>query len=107
MADVFKILSTNTSTNSVNGKAVIRDVLIVHFKTLCAGVRRNDLDKFESLICSVRELLWYLGPHYEKFNFKGFHIPKPISQICDFNNPKRHKHAKNDTAHDVLDRWNC
>ena len=61
VVDVLQLVSTNT-------KVVIGDCLIVCFKSLITGVKRRDLENFEQLSNSFKELLWYLSPHIKKLS---------------------------------------
>ena len=55
VADLLKI-------TKMNGKLLLTDALLTHLRALSSGVRRRDLENYQSLLISVRELLWYTVP---------------------------------------------
>ena len=59
---------------STNAKVVMGDCLIVCFKSLITGVKRRDLESFEQLSNSLKELLWYLSPHLRKLSARSLNI---------------------------------
>ena len=90
---------------------ILNDCLLTVFKKLSSGVRCTDLEHYEHLLLSVKELLWYISPHVEKFQSKHANLPKPFLNLCEFNNPKRYGHKVSEISQDTLlslvDGVNC
>ena len=78
---------------------------------MSSGVRRTNLEHYEYLLFSAKELSWYISPHGEKFQSNYANLRKPFLNLCEFNNPKRHGHKVSEISQDTLlslvDRVNC
>ena len=103
-----KFLSSEISAEELlkiskaNGKILLNDCLLIVLKKLSSGVRRIDLENYEYLLLSVKELLWYISPHTEKFLSKCAALPKPLLKLSELNNPKRHGHKIQNISQDTL-----
>ena len=85
-----------------NGKVILGDCFILTFKSLITNVRNKDLEDFEHLVNSFKELLWYLSPHIEKLAARSLHLPKTLKPLTKLNNPKRHGHKVQDINQENL-----
>ena len=95
VVDVLQLVSTNT-------KVVIGDCLIVCFKSLITGVKRRDLENFEQLSNSFKELLWYLSPHLKKLSARSLNICDILKPLALLNDPTRHAHKVGNISQEVL-----
>ena len=90
---VFAVkLSQNEFCRPVNRKIILTDLLLTLFKSIIPGVRQINLDDFNLIILSVRELLWYVVPLHVRFKDRSCTLPSQLIRFCGLNNPKRHRH---------------
>ena len=78
------------------------DCLIVCFKSLITGVKRRDLENFEQLSNSFKELLWYLSPHLKKLSARSLNICDILKPLALLNDPTRHAHKVGNISQEVL-----
>ena len=57
---------------------------------------------FEELCVAVRDLLWYISPHTNKFRSHGATLPTFFAPLFPFNDPCRHKHKVDQLNQQVL-----
>ena len=62
-------------------------------KTLCSGTLSTDVSKLEEIVSNLVSILWYIGPHMNKFKAQSCPIHKFFHRFCGFNYPKRHNNA--------------
>ena len=78
------------------------DCLIVCFKSLITGVKRRDLENFEQLSNSFKELLWYLSPHLKKLSARSRNICDTLKTLALLNDPTRYAHKVENVSQEVL-----
>ena len=78
------------------------DCIIVCFKSLITGVKRRDLENFEQLSNSFKELLWYLSPHLKKLSAHSLNICDILNPLALLNDPTRHAHKVVNISQEVL-----
>ena len=61
-----KDLNNYIKNCKIQAKVLQSDCLLILFKKHCNGVFAQNVTTFESLCQAVRDLLWYVGPHYDK-----------------------------------------
>ena len=76
---VFAVkLSQNEFCRPVNRKIILTDLLLTLFKSIIPGVRQINLDDFNLIILSVRELLWYVVPLHVRFKDRSCTLPSQL-----------------------------
>lgn len=63
--DLLKITKKKKDVKKIY--IILNDCLLTIFKKLSSRVRRTNLEHYEYLLFSAKELSWYISPHGEKF----------------------------------------
>lgn len=87
-----KVLNNYIKNCKIQAKVLQLDCLLILLKKHCNGVFAQKVQTFESSSQAVRDLLWYVGPHYDKFKVREAIIPSFFDLLLPFNDPTRHKH---------------
>ena len=74
--------------SKVQSKILLYDSLLILFKQNCRGVFNENVNDFGTLCMAVRDLIWYKSPHADKFKSRSANLPKLLSVVQPFNDPR-------------------
>ena len=85
-------LDSYAKNSKLQTKVLLFDAILILFKQHC-GVFQENVVNFSNLCQAVRDLLWYVSPHADKFKIRDASLPIFFASLQSFNNPCRHCHA--------------
>ena len=92
-AQAIADLDSYAKNSNLQTKVLLFGAILILFKQHCCGVFQENVVNFSNLCQAVRDLLWYVSPHADKFKIRGASLPIFFASLQSFNNPRRHGHA--------------
>ena len=92
-AQAIADLDSCAKDSKLQTKVLLFYAILILFKQHCCGVFQENVVNFSNLCQAVRDLLWYVSPHADKFKIRGASLPIFFASLQSFNNPRRHGHA--------------
>ena len=71
----------------IQSKVLLFDAMLICFKTVCPGVRSQNMDSMNLLCLALRDLIWYVSPNCDKFRYQGAGLPNFLKPLLMFNDP--------------------
>ena len=80
----------------IQSKVLLFDAMLIRFKTVCPGVRNQNMDSMNLLCLALRDL------NCDKFRNQGAGLPNFLKPLLMFNDPYRTKHKAERVRQETL-----